>query len=110
MRIYIKPLSVNEAWQGKRFKTKKYKQFEKDMMLLLPPLKIDFKAPLTLQITFGFSSSLSDIDNPLKPLLDCLQKKYKFNDRDIYEITVKKEVVSRGEDFIEVGIKKAKLS
>ena len=104
MRIQIKPLSVNEAWQGKRFKTKKYKQFERDMLLMLPSLKIDFKPPLTLQITFGFSSSLSDIDNPLKPLLDCLQKKYGFNDRDIYEITVKKEIVTSGEDFIEVKI------
>ena len=104
MRIQIKPLSVNEAFQGKRFKTKKYKQFERDMLLMLPPLKIDFKPPLTLHITFGFSSSLSDIDNPLKPLLDCLQKKYGFNDRDIYEITVKKEIVTSGEDFIEVKI------
>ena len=27
MRIDIKPLSVNEAWQGRRIKTKKYKEY-----------------------------------------------------------------------------------
>ena len=26
VRIEMKPLSVNEAWQGKRYKTEKYKQ------------------------------------------------------------------------------------
>ena len=28
MRLDIKPLSVNEAWQGRRVKTKKYRDFE----------------------------------------------------------------------------------
>jgi hypothetical protein len=34
--IKIKPLSVNKAWQGKRFKTNEYKQYEKEVSLLLP--------------------------------------------------------------------------
>ena len=34
--IPLKPLSVNEAWQGKRYKTKKYKQYCKDIAMLLP--------------------------------------------------------------------------
>lgn len=105
MRINIKPLSVNQAWQGKRFKTPKYKAYEKEVLLCLPPCQIDFKHPLTLDITFGFSSLLSDIDNPLKPILDCLQKKYEFNDRDIYELNVKKQIVSKGEEFIEIQIR-----
>jgi Holliday junction resolvase RusA-like endonuclease len=104
MRILIKPLSVNEAWQGKRFKTKKYKSFEKELLLQLPSIKIDFKKQLKITVTFGFSNSLSDIDNPLKPTIDCLQKKYGFNDRNIYELNVKKEVVSKGEDFISFQI------
>ena len=29
MRVFIKPLSVNEAWRGRKFKTPKYKQYEK---------------------------------------------------------------------------------
>ena len=36
MRIKIKPLSVNDAWQGRRFKTDNYKKYERDLMLILP--------------------------------------------------------------------------
>ena len=104
MVIQIKPLSVNEAWQGKRFKTKKYKAFEKEMLLRLPKLKLEFEKPLSVEITFGFSNVLSDIDNPVKPLLDCLQKKYGFNDREVYELNVKKQIVKQGKEFIHFKI------
>lgn len=104
MIINIKALSVNEAFQGRRFKTPKYKHFEKAMLILLPPLKIDFKALLTIDVVFGYSSTASDIDNGLKPLLDCLQKKYKINDNRIYELNVKKEIVKKGQEFIKLQI------
>lgn len=104
MIIEIKPLSVNQVWQGKRFKTPKYKWYEKELMLKLPPIKIDFKGDLRIDITFGFSSSLADIDNPLKPVLDVLQKKYNFNDRQVYELNVKKEIVKKGKEFIKLKI------
>jgi len=104
MRISIKPLSVNKAFQGRRFKTQDYKKYEEAVLMLLPPLKIEFKAPLSLEIIFGFSSSRSDIDNPLKPLLDCLTKKYGFDDRIIYELKVKKEIVKKGQEFIDIKI------
>ena len=35
MILNIKPMSVNEAWQGKRFKTNEYKQYEKSCFILL---------------------------------------------------------------------------
>jgi len=104
MRIKIKPLSVNQAWQGKRFKTNKYKAFEKELLLLLPPMKIEFKGDLRVELIYGFSNSLSDVDNPTKPVLDVLQKKYGFNDRQIVELNLKKEVVSKGNEFIELSI------
>lgn len=104
MIIEIKPLSINKCWQGKRFKTPKYKWYEKELMLKLPPIKIDFKGDLRIDITFGFSSSLADIDNPLKPVLDVLQKKYNFNDRQVYELNVKKEIVKKGKEFIKLKI------
>ena len=104
MQINIKPLSVNEAWQGRRFKTDKYKSFEKSLMMLLPPLKIDFKAHLSVDITFGYSSIQSDIDNGLKPLLDVLQKKYGINDNKIYRLNVKKEITKKGDEFINIAI------
>jgi Holliday junction resolvase RusA-like endonuclease len=97
--INIKPLSVNEAWQGKRFKTAKYKAFEKEMILTLKA-GICPKENIAIYLKFGFSSKLSDIDNPIKMVLDIAQKKYGFNDRDIVELSVTKNVVKKGEEFI----------
>ena len=104
MRIRIKPLSVNQAWQGKRYKTPKYKAFEKELLLLLPPMKIEFNGDLSVELTYGFSNTLSDVDNPTKPVLDVLQKKYGFNDRQIVELNLKKEIVEKGKEFIELRI------
>ena len=68
MRIEIKPLSVNDAWKGRRYRTDKYKAFQKEITLKLPNINIDLKGALRLEIVFGFSSKGSDIDNPLKPV------------------------------------------
>ena len=100
-----KALSVNKCWQGKRFKTIEYKQFEKELLLTLPNFEIDNLHDIKLSITFGYSNSLNDIDNGLKPLIDILQKKYNFNDRYIYELNVKKEIVAKGKEFILIKIK-----
>ena len=100
MLIKIKPLSINQCWQGRRFKTKVYKSYESELILKLKNTKIS-NGKLKLIITFGFSNKLSDIDNGLKPFIDILQKKYKFNDRMIYELIVKKEIVKKGKEFIE---------
>ena len=103
-RVNIKPLSVNEAWQGRRYKTDEYKSFERAMLLMLPNMKIDFKGQLVVDLTFGFSSRASDIDNPVKPVLDCLQKKYGFNDNKIYKLNLHKEIVKSGNEFLELKI------
>ena len=103
-KINRKPLSVNEAWQGKRFKTKAYKDYEKEMLLLLPPKKIPTDKMLRVEMFFGFSNSLSDLDNPVKLLLDICQKKYGFNDKAIFELNVRKCLVKKGEEFFSIGI------
>lgn len=103
VKIDIKALSVNEAWQGRRFKTEKYKQFCDDISLLLPKFVIP-ESPLQLAIEFGFSNKLSDIDNCLKPFIDCLVKKYGFDDREIYFLLVKKTIVKKGTEFIKFKI------
>mgnify|MGYP003792233657 FL=1 len=102
MNIYIarKPLSVNEAWQGKRFKTDKYKSFEKDCLFLLPRNKqIN---PERIAIQLDFSNKASDIDNPLKMILDILQKKYLFNDKNITELKIKKAIYPKGKEGIKI--------
>lgn len=105
IKIKTKPLSVNECWQGKRFKTKKYKDYEKFLLFSLPKIKIP-SPPLEIIFHFGFSSQLSDWDNPIKPLQDVLQKKYNFNDKDVFKATIEKEIVKKGDDYFAFEIKK----
>jgi Holliday junction resolvase RusA-like endonuclease len=104
IKIHIKPLSVNEAWQGKRFKTKAYHTFEKHLLLLLPR-NIDLPLPpYQFEVTFGFSSMSSDWDNPIKTFQDVLQKKYKFNDKLIKRGVVEVVTVKKGFEFISFKI------
>lgn len=99
--VNIKPLSVNQCWQGRRFKTVTYKQYEKDLLGLLPEnVRIPNSGHITLSIEFGISSPASDIDNGIKPFVDILQKKYEFNDNRIYLLLVHKQKVSRGDEYI----------
>lgn len=104
MKINIKPLSVNQAWQGKRFKTKLYSAFEQEFLLKLKPLKLP-DPPYSVYYEFGLSNVLSDWDNPIKPAQDVLQKKYKFNDKDIFEAIVRKVKVDKGLEYILFEIK-----
>lgn len=99
IKLNIKPLSVNEAWAGKRFKTPKYKQYEKDLLFLLPKISA-IPNEIKLKFTFGFSNIQSDIDNPVKCLLDIMQKKYGFNDANVWELTIKKVKVKKGSEYI----------
>lgn len=106
-RIEIKPLSVNKCWQGKRFKTKDYENYERELMLLLPPF--DFKQtkePLCANYLIGVSNLAFDVDNALKPLQDVLQKKYNFDDRYIFDLRIRKVLVRKGFEFVEFSIKR----
>lgn len=100
-KIKIKPLSVNVCWQGRRFKSDDYKDYEKELLWKLPKIVISKERKLTLYIKVGYSSKNADIDNFLKPFLDILQKKYGFNDSKIYKLLVEKEDTKKGEEFIE---------
>lgn len=104
-RISHKPLSVNECWQGKRFKTPKYKVYENALMWMLKGSAASMPpAPYRIQFIFAMSNMQSDIDNPVKPLLDILQKRYGFNDRDVMELRVNKLKVPKGQEYIELSI------
>lgn len=99
--LFTKPLSVNTCWRGQRFKTPEYTRYERQIMALLPAIEIE--SMHTLHIEFGLSNKASDIDNPVKPILDILQKKYGFNDRDIYELHIKKTIVTKGNEYIQIN-------
>lgn len=101
----IQPLSVNQVWAGQRFKTKKYKVYETNMLYLLPKIDPFPQAPYVVKFIFGFSNSLSDVDNGLKPLIDIMQKRYGFNDRDIVKLIAEKVTTKKGMEFIDFEIK-----
>lgn len=103
VEMKIKPLSVNNAWQGKRFKTPAYKAYEKELLFTLPKGKMP-EPPFRVSYEFGFSNMQSDLDNPVKSLTDVLAKKYNFNDAHIYEAQIKKVKVSKGEEYFKVRI------
>jgi len=108
IKINIKPLSVNRAYKGRRFLTENLKAYQKELQIILPKeLKIDF-SKLSIFYEFGFSSKASDVDNPVKIITDILAENYGFNDKQIYEIYIKKTIVKKGKEYIKFKIKEYK--
>ena len=103
IKLNIKPLSVNDVWQGKRYKTPAYKNYEKIVLLSLPKIKIP-EPPFVIYFEFGFSNSASDWDNPVKPFQDILSKKYRFNDKLIKRAIVDTKIVKKGQEYIKFQI------
>lgn len=76
IKVQYKPMSVNVARKGKRYKSNQYKQYESFLLAVLPNYNIPLDGSLIAIYTFGLSSKLADRDNPIKPTQDILQKKY----------------------------------
>ena len=104
IQIHRKPLSVNACWQGKRFKTPLYKDYEKEILELLPDKYEIPEGDLQVRYEFGLNT-MADWDNPVKPLQDILQKKYDFDDRRIMKAEVIKKVVKRGDGYFNFEIR-----
>lgn len=100
VHLKIKALSVNQCWQGRRFKTPAYKDYEHTVTTLLPKLMLP-EGKMQLKLKVGTSSKNSDTDNPTKPFLDILSKAYGFNDKVVYKIEIEKKDVEKGEEFVE---------
>lgn len=103
-KVKIKPLSANEAWKGRRFRSDKYKSYQEALMILLPKKIVVPEGKLMLTFVFGFSNEASDIDNAVKQAQDILSAKYGFNDRRIYAQRVVKVIVPKGEDYVAFSI------
>lgn len=104
IELQIKPLSINECWRGRRFKTDAYQIYEHSVSKLLPDDFVIPKKPLKVYFEFGFSNSNADIDNPVKPIIDILQKKYNFNDRDIHIMELVKNNTEKGKEYVKIQI------
>jgi Holliday junction resolvase RusA-like endonuclease len=105
MLCLVKPLSINAAYTLKRKKSAKYRKFEELMALELFEYKIPDNRNVAemrfkLDICWGFATSLSDVDNPIKTLLDVLQRWFGFDDKQIMNISATKKVVGRGKEYI----------
>lgn len=102
--IKIKPLSINKAFKGRRFKTDAYKKYEIDVYKLLPRNLVIPDGDLAIALEFGFSSKASDFDNPVKMFVDILQKKYQFNDNRIMVCAIIKKQVKKGHEYTKFAI------
>ena len=75
INIPLKPLSINEAFQGRRFKSKKHKQYEKDIRFIIPE---NYKCPKLsgdIEAIYRFyikNDKMTDGDNLVKCLQDIL--------------------------------------
>lgn len=104
--VMTKPLSVNRAYTGRKRRSVWLKGFNTRVLRELPKGSIPNKGNLTLTITCGVSNRRSDLDNLLKPFIDCLQLAYGFDDSQIYYITARKKIVRKGDEYINWRINK----
>lgn len=102
--LNIKPISVNEAYTGRRHSTSKLTGFKAEVGYFLKPMVVP-PGELEITLEFGFSSKGSDLDNAVKPFLDCLQKKYGFNDNRVYKLNLSKHITPKNEEYIKFNIK-----
>lgn len=104
IKINIKPLSVNDAYRGRRFITPQYLEYKTKVRAALPDdLKIP-PSPYSIHFVFGFSSASSDWDNCIKTTQDCIAQKYNFNDKLIKRGVVETVMVPKGKEFFEFKI------
>lgn len=101
IKIDVKPLSVNQCYTGRRFSTEKHKSFKRMVNNALPDnIEIFDKTNMKLRIEFGYSSKLSDLSNGIKVFEDALVQKYKVDDRNTFEMNIKKVIVKKGFEYI----------
>ena len=101
--LYVKPLSVNAAYQGRRFSTKEKKLFDRTVAAILPNCRVDgeyYRVLFDFHLTnFGGT----DQDNLIKVLQDCIVRRGIISDdRRIVEHRIRK--FPSDKNYIVVGI------
>lgn len=101
--IPLRPMSVNYAWRGRKFKTPKYAEFEQDCFRFIKGVKTNGE----VEVHFKFylkKYKINDLDNFLKPLLDILVKCEMIDD-DRFVMRIVAEKIKSTEDRIDIIIK-----
>ena len=105
-KLDIQPLSVNRAWCGRRFKTKEYKAWQEEFLLLIKGQKIEkIEGEVEMYIEWASKNAKrSDVDNPIKLIIDrIVEAGIIRDDRDIWKLVVVKKKTERA--YIKVEIK-----
>lgn len=110
LKLDLKPMSVNRAWQGRRFKSREYLRYISELTILLRQAQIQ-RMEGDVQITYRFflkRFSTTDGDNLVKPLQDVLvQNGVIPDDRHILRYVIEK--YPSKVDRIEIEIEKYTL-
>jgi Holliday junction resolvase RusA-like endonuclease len=102
-KLLIKPLTVNKVWQGRRFKTKAYKDYEIELLELLKGVK---KTKGFIEVNYKIYLkyfSTSDVGNFEKPLTDIIVKSGIIDD-DKYIKRIVMEKFKSDVDYIQLEI------
>ena len=106
IRLEVKPLSVNAAYRGRRFRSSEYQDFKKQMEMALKqnPIKIPNSKYLKIFFDFGLSNNAADWDGPIKTAQDCLFEHIGLNDKVIRAGEVVTTMVDVGNEYIWVRL------
>ena len=106
MRVNLKPVSVNAAWQGRRYKTPLYNDFEEAMLWELKSLRPPkVEGDYEIHFTFHLRNAVrSDLSNFIKTTEDIIVKSGMVtDDRLCWHMVVDK--VKSDTNFIDFEIK-----
>ena len=105
--VPIKPISVNQSFQGKKYQTKEHKEFKVVATALLKRVRdlkrIPEKKEFFVIYKFYISASM-DYDNCIKSFQDCLCSVLGTDDRYIAGAYIRKIKAKRGDQKIEFDV------
>ena len=103
IHLKVKPLTVNQAWKGRRYTSDDYKAYIAECLYKLPKITVEAKR---YEIIFRFyliHHATTDYDNLIKPIQDILVKKGILpDDRFIYKAS--QEKIPSNTDYIEIEL------
>jgi Holliday junction resolvase RusA-like endonuclease len=101
MKVNIIPISINRCWQGRRFKTKEYKDWREEFLWKTNSIQKEMiTKPTAIVVEFFVKNEkMTDTDNLIKPFFDALKDAgFVKDDRLIKEILVFKTKVKTKEE------------